>query len=106
MMKPVLNCSCVAAVMDIGGRRFQKTLVAFSGGDVMDEEGIILWNIWAEEVENSDDIEDIFCTYDEPPNKKGFYVWEGEITPVYDDQPRYNGAWRPATKEDMANLVP
>lgn len=74
-------------------------LVHYTGGDISG------WNVWREEIENSIYITDIFAGYEEPPKKPGFYVWEGEIEPIHDDQPHFYGKWRPATKEDMAKLV-
>ncbi len=93
-MNQKLKASCIAVVV-----YYQKLIVSYSGG------GYDHYNIWEVEIDNSIYISDIFCGYSQPPDKPGFYVWEGEIEPVFEDQPIYDGIWRKATKDDMAALI-
>ena len=92
------KASCVIRVMACGAT-IEAYLIGYSGGIVGD------CNIWAEEVDNSPHCDDIFFNAGYPQDKPGFYVWEGEIEPVYGDAPNFYGDWRPATKKDMAALI-
>lgn len=95
-----IKASCVAVVFDHNSYH-KATLISYSGGYCDIHE----YNIWEEEINNSPDIDDIFFDYPQPPKEPGFYVWEGELEGVPQDQPIFYGAWRPATKDDMSALI-
>lgn len=92
------KASCIAATVSDGYKN-HCVIVGYTC------ESIAAHVVWGPEIENSIYIKDIFCGYDEPPNKEGFWVWEGQIQPVGDDQPLYFGKWRPATINDFRNLI-
>lgn len=94
-----IKASCMAVVMYLNPNHIQATIIHHSGGIYGEQ------NLWLEEIDNSTDISDIFFHYEQPPRKPGFYVWEGELEPVHEDQPGFYGKWRDATKEDMISLV-
>lgn len=97
--KVLLAASCVAVVLEGDGSN-HCLLISYSGGEIGG------YNAWRDEFENTTlYIDEIFAGYPQPPNNPGFYVWEGEIEPVHEDQSKFYGKWRPATKEDMAALV-
>ena len=90
---------CIMAVIQCGSYT-TEFIIWREGGDFDDES-----NIWDLELnEFAANAEDIFGGYAHP-DKPGFYVWEGEIKPIVEEQPEYYGEWRKATKEDMASLV-
>lgn len=92
--------SCMAAVLDCGNPNNIQTLIVGYIGGYSDGKD---WNLWWEEIENSTYIEDIFGS-DTPPSNPGFYVWEGEASPVFDDAPDFYGKWRVATPEDFVKF--
>lgn len=88
-----------AVVIDLG-HLVHKVAIGYTGGDYDDD-----CNIWLEELDNSIEVDDIFCTTDDCPSNPGFYVWEGKVQPVYDDAPEFEGSWREATADDMLRLL-
>ncbi len=101
-MEERLKASCIISILNCGHYN-QSVVIGCTGGSFVFSDGEE-YNIWQLEIDNSIHVDDIFCGYD-CPEKPGFYVWEGEIEPVEDDQPNYYGEWRNATKEDMAGLI-
>jgi hypothetical protein len=90
--------ACVVAI--VAGRMLEGYIVASYGGQVNDD-----LNIWEEEFENSRFIGDIFYREIIPDLSPGFWVWEGEMTYVYDDAPCLVGAWRKASLNDLKLLI-
>lgn len=94
-----VKASCIAVAMYLNPNHIQTTIIHHTGGVVGDQ------CLWLDEIDNSNNISDIFYNYAQPPVKPGFYVWEGELEPVHDDQPVFYGKWREATKQDMTSLI-
>lgn len=96
--KNLVKASCIAVVLPTNG--YPSLIIWYEGGVVGE------FNTWEDEIENTSPyVDDVFAGYDHPPSQPGFYVWEGELEPMYDDQANFYGKWRPATKEDMCKLV-
>ncbi len=93
-----VKASCVIRVMK-SGSGMESYLIGYSGGILGDS------NLWELEIDHSMHCDDIFFNKDYPQDDDGFFVWEGEMEPVFEDAPEFYGKWRPATKEDMAALV-
>lgn len=98
-MGPKVKGSCIANVMLVGNI-IEKQIIHFEGGIV----GEI--DLWMEEIVNASlDINDVFYGYEQPGDKPGVYVWEGELEYVHDDQPIFRGVWREATIDDLKTLL-
>lgn len=97
-----VKTSCLATVLNTGNPNNKPCLIVGYIGGYNDAKN---WNVWWEEIENSVDIEDIFCESVTPPNKPGLYVWEGKFTPVFDNAPELDGAWRKATNDDLIRFL-
>jgi len=93
-----VKASCTVSVM-LSGDTLESIVIGYTGGIVGD------LNVWEQEMANSINCDDIFFDHPGPPEKPGFYVFEGTLEPVYEDAPSFDGVWRPATKEDMASLI-
>lgn len=93
-----VKTSCLATVLNIGNPNNKPCIIVGYAGGYTDAKD---WNVWWEEIENSVYIDDIFMDSETPPDEPGLYVWEGKVTPVFDDAPEFDGAWRKAEADDF-----